>query len=90
MPIEINFDGRWYMGQLIEVNEAGGKITGVRASWQATRGALRVIGDPTSALAIDMHSSDPKNGELVVRFADAAAANRMVSELRRRSGRSAA
>lgn len=93
VPIELNFDGRWYMGQLTEVNEGGAKITGVRApdTWQAARGALRVVGGPnTGGISIGMHSSDPKSGALVVQFTDAAAANQLVAELRKRASRPAA
>lgn len=94
LPVEINFDGRWYMGQLTEINEGGGSITGVRApdSWRDARGALRVVGDAATAggVAIAMHSSDATSGKLIVRFIDTAAANRLVAELRKRGGRSAA
>ncbi len=93
VPIELNFDGRWYMGQLTEVNEGGAKITGVRApdTWQAARGALRVVGDANNGgIAIGMHSSDPANGALIIQFTDAAAATRLVAELRKRAGRPAA
>lgn len=93
VPIEVNFDGRWYMGQLTEANEGGGCITGVRAapSWQTARGALRVVGDAANpgGISIEMHSSSPESGQVIVRFVDAAAAGRLVTELRRRTTRAA-
>jgi flagellar biosynthesis protein FlhG len=93
LPIEVNFDRRWYMGQLTEINEGGALITGIRApdTWREARGALRVVGDPSTAsgIAIGMHSSDPESGQLVVRFTDAAAAGRLVAELRRRQSKAA-
>ena len=86
--IEVNFDGRWYLGKLTEVNEGGGLVTGLRAppSWRDMRGVLRVIDDPGGAgpIACAVHSIDGATGKLVVRFEDSAAATRLVAELRKR------
>ena len=92
VPIEVNFDGHWYMGQLVDANERGASITGIRApeSWQGARGALRVVGDPKLAgIPIAMHGSDPGGGQIVVQFGDATVATALLDELRRRTTRRA-
>jgi len=86
-PIEVNFDGHWYMCNLTETNEGGGLVTGVRApaSWRAARGTLRAIDcgcDEVIACAI--HSIDEASGKLIVRFEDGAAATRMIAAMRGR------
>jgi flagellar biosynthesis protein FlhG len=86
MPVEINFDGRWYLGRVTEINEGGAHITGIRApsTWDGARGTLRRAGDDrgTSALAISLHSVNAATASVVIRFVDAAAAGRLVATLR--------
>ena len=87
LPIELDFDGRGYLGQLIEINEGGANISGIRApaAWQDKRGTLKVIGDPNfNAVGVVMHSSQGETGNLIVRFDDQAVAARLVAELRKR------
>jgi len=86
VPIEVNFDGRWYMGQLVDASARGASITGIRApaTWQ--RGALRVVGDAKLAgIQIAMHSNEPASGQIIVSFADQATATALIDELRRRT-----
>ena len=89
--VEVNFDGRWYMGQVTEINEGGALVTGIRAlpSWSGARGTLRRAGDDrgASALAIAMHSTNVAAGSVVVHFEDAVAATRLVEALRPREAR---
>jgi flagellar biosynthesis protein FlhG len=86
VPVELDFDGRSYLGQLTEVNEGGANISGVRAPAGWTKGTLQVVGDKLIGLvAIAVHSSDAATGNLIVTFADKAAAAKLVAELRRRN-----
>ena len=89
LPIELDFDGRSYLGQLVEINEGGADISGIRApsDWQpGTRGTLRVIGDKVHGLiAITIHSVNP-TGNLIIKFSDLEIAAKLVAELRKRSG----
>jgi len=86
VPVEVDFDGRSYLGQLTEVNEGGANISGVRAPAGWTAGTLQVVGDKLiGKVAIALHSSDPATGNLIVTFADKAAAAKLVAELRRRN-----
>ncbi len=93
VPVELNFDGRWYLGQMTEINEGGARIAGIRApaNWQASRGALRKAGDDASVsrIGIAMHSMDTSAANLIVRFEDAAAASRLMVELGKREPRRA-
>src|SRR5262249_50186318 len=86
LAVQVNFDGRWYMGQLTETNENGGLIVGVRApaTWRAARGALRPVDDccGVGAVACAVHSIDEASGRLVVRFENAVAATRLIAALR--------
>ena len=86
MPVEVNFDGRWYLGQVSEINEGGAQVTGIRApaTWSGARGTLRRAGDDrgTTALAIAMHSVNAATSSVVIRFVDAAAAGQLVAALR--------
>jgi flagellar biosynthesis protein FlhG len=93
VPIELNFDGRWYMGQLTEANEGGGSVSGIRApdTWRTdARGALRNAGDSGAGIPIELHSATPGTGHLVVRFSDAISAGRLVADLKRRRPNQAA
>jgi flagellar biosynthesis protein FlhG len=86
IPVELDFDGRAYLGQLTEVNEGGAKISGVRASAGWKNGTLQVVGDKLIGLvAIAVHSSDAATGNIIVTFADQASAAKLVAELRRRN-----
>jgi hypothetical protein len=86
IPVELDFDGRTYLGQLTEVNEGGAKISGVRASASWKKGTLQVIGDKLIGLvAIALHSTDAATGSIIVTFADTEAAAKLVTELRRRN-----
>ncbi|MEP6861038.1 MAG: P-loop NTPase [Deltaproteobacteria bacterium] len=86
IPVELDFDGRSYLGQLTEVNEGGAKISGVRAPGGWKNGTLQVVGDKLIGLvAIAIHSSDAATGNIIVTFADQAAAAKLVAELRRRN-----
>lgn len=86
LPVELNFDGRWYLGKVTEINEGGAQVTGIRApgSWDGAQGTLRRAGDDrsTTALAIALHSVNAATSSLVVRFVDAAAAGQLVDGLR--------
>jgi len=86
LPVEVNFDGRWYVGKVTEINEGGAHVTGIRApsSWDGARGTLRRVGDDrsTSALAIALHSVNAASSSVVVRFIDAAESGRLVEGLR--------
>lgn len=87
LPVELDVDGRWYMGQLVEVNEGGGKVTGIRApaSWANARGVVRLAGEDTApGIAVAVHSIDAGAGSIIVRFEDAAAGARLVASLRTR------
>ena len=88
LAIEVNFDGRWYLGKLTEVNEGGGLVTGLRApqSWRGARGTLRAVDDLRGAgpITCAVHSIDEAAGKLIVRFDDTAASKRVVAELRTR------
>lgn len=83
LPVEVNFDGRWYLGQMTELNEGGASLTGIRApaTWNGAQGTLRRAGDDRggSALAIAMHSVNAAAGTVVIRFVDAVAAGRLVA-----------
>ncbi len=86
LPVEVNFDGRWYLGKVTEINEGGAHVTGIRApgGWGGdARGTLRRAGDDrgTTALAIAMHSVNVATASVVIRFVDAAAAGRLVASL---------
>jgi len=86
VPVELDFDGRAYLGQLTEANEGGAKISGVRATAGWKNGTLQVVGDKVIGLvAIALHSSDATAGSIIVTFADKAAAAKLVAELRRRN-----
>lgn len=88
VPIELDLDGRSYLGQLVEINEGGGSISGIRApaTWKpGAAGALRVVGDPAPT-AIVLHAVKPT--EVIVRFTDGPAAARLVDELKKRQPRS--
>ncbi len=89
LPIELDFDGRSYLGQLVEANEGGADIAGIRApaGWQpGARGTLKIIGDKSLGLiAITIHSVNP-TGNLIVTFSDPEIAAKLVAELRKRSG----
>lgn len=93
VPVEINFDGRWYLGQMTEINEGGAQIAGIRApsTWSTStaRGTLRRAGDDrgVTALAIALHSASAADGSVVIRFADAAAASRLVASVRQDAAR---
>lgn len=94
LPVEVNFDGRWYLGQVTEINEGGALVIGIRAptSWSGLKGTLRRAGDDQgrTALAITVHSINVATSSLVVQFVDAAAARQLVATLsqdeRRRTG----
>ena len=86
LPVEVNFDGRWYLGRVTEINEGGAHVTGIRAPghWNGAQGTLRRAGDDRggTALAIAMHSVNATTSSVVIRFIDAAAAGRLVATLR--------
>ena len=85
LPVEVSFDGHWYLGRLEDINEGGGALSGIRAQPTWTRGALRMAGDDGGTkIAVAKHSFDEATGKLVVRFDDAAAAARFVEQLRAR------
>lgn len=82
VPIELDFDGRWYLGQLTEVNEGGASITGIRPpdSWvPESQGRMRVVGE-NIAIGTTLHNVNP----LIIRFDDHAAAAKLVAELQKR------
>jgi hypothetical protein len=87
LAVEVNFDGHAYLGRLVEVNENGGLVTGVRApqSWRDARGTLRAIEDPAGAgpIACAVHTIDDATSRVTVRFEDPVAAGRLVAELRK-------
>ena len=86
LPIEVDFDGRSYLGQLVEVNEGGANITGIRATEGWDRGTLRVVGDVRfGTIAIALISSDAAAGSMIVRFPDQDAVAPLVAELRKRA-----
>jgi hypothetical protein len=80
-PVEVSFDGRWYLGQLTEVNDGGGCVTGIRAAASWTTGRLRLVDEPTTQVGIQLHSAEA--GRLIFRFDDTAAPA-LVAELRKR------
>ncbi|MFT3696772.1 MAG: P-loop NTPase [Kofleriaceae bacterium] len=82
VPIELDFDGRWYLGQLTEVNEGGASVSGIRppATWTPeSQGRMRVVGE-NIAIGATLHNADP----LIIRFDDQAAAQALVAELQKR------
>ena len=86
LPIELDFDGRSYLGQLVEVNEGGANITGIRATDGWDRGTMRVVGDVRfGTIAIAMISSNAAAGSMIVRFPDQDEVAPLVAELRRRA-----
>lgn len=86
LPVEVNFDGHWYLGKVTEINEGGAHVTGIRApsTWSGAQGTLRRAGDDrgASALPIALHSVNAATSSVVIRFVDAAAAGRLVAGLR--------
>jgi hypothetical protein len=80
-PVEVNFDGRWYLGQMTEVNDAGGCVSGIRAADSWTTGRLRLVDEAATQVGITVHSAG--SGRLIFRFDDTAAPA-LVAELRRR------
>jgi flagellar biosynthesis protein FlhG len=80
-PVEVSFDGRWYLGQMTEVNDAGGCVSGIRAESSWTAGRLRLVDEPATQVGIQVHSAEP--GRLIFTFDDTAAPA-LVAELRRR------
>ena len=86
LPVEVNFDGRWYLGKVTEINEGGAHVTGIRApgNWNGAQGTLRRAGDDrgSTSIAIAMHSVNVGAASVVIRFVDAAAAGRLVATLR--------
>jgi flagellar biosynthesis protein FlhG len=84
LPIELDFDGRSYLGQLVEINEGGAHITGVRAPAGWDRGTLRVIGDVRfGTVAVKLHSAN--DAGIIVTFSDDEVATALVTELRARA-----
>ena len=82
VPIELDFDGRAYVGQLVEVNHAGACIVGIQAptSWRDRPGVLRMLGDGHApSAAVTLHSADERR--VIVRFDDPRSGAQLVSYL---------
>lgn len=86
LPVEINFDGRWYLGKVTEINEGGAHVSGIKApsTWDGATGTLRRAGDDrsASALSIALHSVNAASSSVVIRFLDANESGRLVAGLR--------